>query len=381
MRFIHVSDLHIGKRVNEFSMTEDQRHVLLQIVKAVKDRRADAVFIAGDVYDKTVPSAEAVEVFDDFIFSLSQTGAAVFIISGNHDSPERLAFLNRLVNKSGVYISPVYNGRCEPIELNDEFGKVNVYLLPFIKPSAVKRFFGEDIKTYTQAVAECVSEMNIDLSERNVILSHQFVTGAERTESEELSVGGLDNVDASVYYPFDYVALGHVHRPQKIEREYIRYSGTPLKYSFSEANDNKTMVFGELKKKGDLTLEFIPFSPVHDMSEIKGSYEQLVSRKFYEDQPFKDDYLHITLTDENDVLNAASNLRVIYKNMMKLDYDNARSRSVLSVDGLAKIEEKSPIDMFSELFRIQNGSELTDEQRELLLELIEDIWGNEDAAD
>ena len=238
MRFIHLSDLHIGKRVNEFPMLEDQEFILTKILNIIDEQKPDGVIIAGDVYDKSVPSAEAVELFDDFLVRLSKRDMKVFVISGNHDSAERIAFGGRLMDKSGIYMSPVYNGKIEPVALSDEFGDVNIYMLPFVKPSNVRRFFPEsEITSYTDAVKVAIDSMNIDTAKRNILITHQFVTGATRTESEDVSVGGTDNVDVSVFDSFDYVALGHIHRSQKCGSEYIRYSGTPLKYSFSEAND------------------------------------------------------------------------------------------------------------------------------------------------
>ncbi|MBQ2159762.1 MAG: exonuclease SbcCD subunit D, partial [Oscillospiraceae bacterium] len=215
MKLIHLSDLHLGKRVNEFSMTEDQEYILKRILNVIDAESPDGVLIAGDVYDKSVPSAEAVALFDEFLVRLAARGLKVFVISGNHDSPERIAFGSRIMEKGGVYLSPVYNGKVEPIRLEDDFGEVDLYLLPFVKPAHVRRY-REDagIQTYTDAVRCAVEDMQIDPSKRNVLVTHQFVTGASRSDSEERSVGGSDNVDAEVFGAFDYVALGHIHSPQ-----------------------------------------------------------------------------------------------------------------------------------------------------------------------
>ena len=277
MKFIHISDLHLGKRVNEFSMLEDQEFILTKIINIIDEQRPDGIFIAGDVYDKSVPSAEAVELFDDFLFRLSTRNLKVFVISGNHDSAERIAFGGRLMDKSGIYMSPVYNGEVKPITLTDAFGEIKVYMLPFIKPSNVKRFFPEkEINSYNDAVKTVVDAMDKDESKRNILITHQFVTGAVRTESEDISVGGTDNVDASVFGGFDYVALGHIHRSQKCGGgEYIRYSGTPLKYSFSEANDKKSVTIVELNSKGDISLDFIELTPMRDMVEIRAATKSL----------------------------------------------------------------------------------------------------------
>lgn len=375
MKIIHLSDLHLGKRVNEFSMLEDQQFILTKIINIIDEQKPDGVIIAGDVYDKSVPSAEAVELFDDFLVRLSKRDLKVFVISGNHDSAERIAFGGRLMNKSGIYMSPVYNGKVEPITINDEWGEINVYMLPFVKPTNVRRYYPEsEIVTYTDAVKTAVDGMNIDASKRNILVTHQFVTGALRTESEDISVGGTDNVDASVFADFDYVALGHIHRSQSCTSNFIRYSGTPLKYSFSEVGDNKSVTVVTIKAKGDIALDFIPLAPKRDMVEIKGSYEELTLKSFWENTTYNEDYMHITLTDEEDVPDALARLRVIYKNIMKLDYDNKRTRTINQINGAENVKEKSPFEHFSEFYELQNGQPLSNEQSELVKSIIEQIW-------
>ncbi len=375
MKIIHLSDLHLGKRVNEFSMLEDQQFILTKIINIIDEQKPDGVIIAGDVYDKSVPSAEAVELFDDFLVRLSKRDLKVFVISGNHDSAERIAFGGRLMNKSGIYMSPVYNGKVEPIAINDEWGEINVYMLPFVKPTNVRRYYPEsEIVTYTDAVKTAVDGMNIDASKRNILVTHQFVTGALRTESEDISVGGTDNVDASVFADFDYVALGHIHRSQSCTSNFIRYSGTPLKYSFSEAGDNKSVTVVTIKAKGDITLDFIPLTPKRDMVEIKGSYEELTLKSFWKNTTYNEDYMHITLTDEEDVPDALARLRVIYKNIMRLDYDNKRTRTINQINGAENVKEKSPFEHFSEFYELQNGQPLSNEQSELIKSIIEQIW-------
>lgn len=373
MKFMHISDLHLGKRVNEFSMLEDQEYILTKIINIIDEAEVQGVLIAGDVYDKTVPSAEAVELFDSFLVRLSKRGLRVFVISGNHDSAERIAFGGRLMDKSGIYMSPVYNGSVEPIKLTDEYGDINIYMLPFIKPSGVKRFFPDsEIVSYTDALKTAVDSMEIDTEKRNILITHQFVTGADRTESEDIAVGGTDNVDASVFCAFDYVALGHIHRAQRCAgSEYIRYSGTPLKYSFSEAGDKKTVTIIEMKEKGSISLDFIPLSPKRDMAEIKGTYEQLTLKSFWENTSYNEDYMHITLTDEEDIPDALTKLRVIYKNIMKLDYDNKRTRTMNSIGGAENVREKTPFEHFSEFYELQNGQPLSEEQALFIAELIE----------
>ena len=375
MKFLHISDLHLGKRVNEFPLIEDQAFILTKIINIIDEQRPDGVIIAGDVYDKSVPSAEAVELFDSFLVRLSKLKVKVFVISGNHDSAERISFGGRLMDKSGIYMSPVYNGRIEPVTLTDKFGELNIYMLPFIKPSNVRRFFPErDISSYTDAIKTAVCSMNIDKSKRNILITHQFVTGAIRTESEDISVGGTDNVDASVFAEFDYVALGHIHKSQKCGSEFIRYSGTPLKYSFSEAKDVKSVTLLDIEEKGNIKIEFIPLTPKRDMVEIKGSYEELTLKSFWENTTYTDDYMHITLTDEEDIPDVIAKLRVIYKNIMKLDYDNKRTRTVNEINGAENIKEKSPLEHFSEFYELQNGQPLSDEQTTFITHIIEQIW-------
>ena len=290
MKILHLSDLHLGKRVNEFSMIEDQEYILTKIIHIIDEQAPEVILIAGDVYDKAVPSAEAVELFDNFLVRLSKRNLKVFVISGNHDSAERIAFGGRLMDKSGIYMSPVYNGIIEPITLTDEFGNVKFYMLPFVKPSNVRRFCpDQEVTTYTEAVKAAIENMKIDSSERNILITHQFVTGAMRTESEDISVGGTDSVDASVFEGFDYVALGHIHRAQKCGSEYVRYSGTPLKYSFSEANDVKSVTMIDMKEKGNIELSFMPLTPKRDLVEIKGSYNELTLKSFYEETSYGED--------------------------------------------------------------------------------------------
>ncbi|MBR4880516.1 MAG: exonuclease SbcCD subunit D [Clostridia bacterium] len=377
MKLIHLSDLHIGKRVNEYSMLEDQEYILTKIINIIDDEKPDGVIIAGDVYDKSVPSAEAVSLFDDFLVRLSKRELSVFIISGNHDSPERIAFGGRLMERSGIYLSPVYNGSISPITLEDGYGRVNIWMLPFVKPVHVRKYNEEaEINSYTDAVNTVISGLDINTAERNIMITHQFVTGAERSESEELSVGGSDNVSASVFEPFDYTALGHLHRPQNCG-DRIRYSGTPLKYSFSEAKDNKSVTVVELYEKGRVEVRTVDLIPMRDMVELKGRYDELVLRDFYIDTTYQEDYTHITLTDEDDIPDAIGKLRVVYHNLMKLDYDNKRTKSINTVEGATGVEEKTPFDHFSELYELQNNQPMTDEQSHFLGELIEKIWEGE----
>lgn len=375
MKFIHLSDLHIGKRVNEYSMLEDQEYILKKIINIIDREKVDSVLIAGDVYDKSVPSAEAVELFDEFLVSLSKRGLKVFVISGNHDSPERIAFGGRIMKDSGIYMSPVYAGVIKPVQLEDEYGKVNIWMLPFIKPAHVRKYNEDaEILSYTDAVRIAIDGIKIDKNERNVMITHQFVTGAERTESEEISVGGTDNVDVSVFEAFDYTALGHIHRPQNCKSERVRYSGTPLKYSFSEAKDNKSVTVVEIKEKGNMKVETIPLVPMRDMVEIKGCYDAIMLREFYEGTSYCEDYVHMTLTDEEDIPDAIGKLRTVYKNLMKLDYDNTRTRHTNTIECAGDVEKKSPYELFAEFYERQNNQPMDDEQSEFIKKIIEDVW-------
>lgn len=434
MKFIHLADLHIGKRVNAFPMLEDQRYILKQILTILREEQPDGgVILAGDIYDKAIPSAEAVELFDEFLTELAALRLRVFVIAGNHDSPERIAFGNRLMDRSGIYLSPVYDGHVKCITCPDTAAAatppVDIYLLPFLKPANVRRFYPEEtIESYTDAMRVAIAHMDIDPTHRNLLVTHQFVTGASRSDSEDISVGGTDNVDASVFAPFDYVALGHLHGPQQVRFQpapeedaadqeatpeavdtignaaadseassadrsensasaverastgpVIRYAGTPLKYSFSEAHHHKSVTvveIGEKKANGvvDVCIGTRELKPLHDMREIRGSYEELTLRANYEGTA-TDDYIHATLTDEIEVPDAARHLQVIYPNLMKLDYDNARTRGQGSERlELEQLEEKSPLDLFSELFEKQNHKEMTEEQARYVQAQMEKIW-------
>ena len=355
-------------------MLEDQEYILKKIIRIIDDEAPDGVMIAGDIYDKSVPSAEAVQLFDDFLVQLANRKLEVFVISGNHDSPERIAFGSRLMDASGIHMSPVYNGDVVPFSLQDEYGVVNVYMLPFVKPAHVRRFSEEEIATYTDAVNYAVSRMNINPANRNVLITHQFVTGASRSESEEISVGGTDNVDACVFAPFDYVALGHIHSPQNCGSETIRYCGTPLKYSFSEAGDQKSVTVVELCEKGNVTYKTVELIPQHDLVELKGTYDELMLKSFYENTTWQEDYIHITLTDEEDILDVIGKLRVVYHRLMKLDYDNKRTRASMEINATADVESKSPLELFSDFYQLQNNQAMSPEQFDYMRELMEKTW-------
>lgn len=372
VKLIHLSDLHLGKRVNEFPMIGDQAYILNRILEIVDEEKPDAVVIAGDVYDKTVPSAEAVALLDDFLVRLADRPLAVLLISGNHDSPERLSFANRLMEQRQVYISPVYSGEIMPITLEDSHGSVNFWLLPFLKPVHLRRFFPEEgVESYTDAVACAIRHMPVDSTQRNVLVTHQFVTGAERCDSEEVNVGGSDNVDAAVFAPFDYVALGHIHGPQNVGGENVRYCGTPLKYSFSEVRHQKSVTVVEIGEDGALAVHTVPLTPKRDMLELRGSFTQMTSPEFYR-QVDRDAYVRIILTDENDIYDAVGSLRAIYPNLMRLDYDNLRTRTG-GLDLDEADDRRDPLELFADFYQQQNHQPLSEEQRNYMAELIETI--------
>ena len=374
MKFVHLSDLHIGKRVNEFSMLNDQKYILDEIIRIIKSEEVDSVVIAGDVYDKPVPSAEAVQLFDLFLTKLADLDLSVFIISGNHDSAERLAFGKELMRSRKVYVSSVFDGKIEPVILMDDYGETAFYLVPFLKPAYVRHVDPDaKIETYHQAFQYVTDHLKIDGSRRNVIAAHQFVTGASRCDSEEVSVGGMDNIDASLFEKFDYAALGHIHGPQSITKDTIRYCGTPLKYSFSESRHEKSVTIVELKEKGNIIIRTVPLIPEKDMREIKGTYDQITELSFYRNTD-TEDYLHITLTDEEDIPDVLTKLRVIYPNIMKLDYDNTRTKKNQEMQEIENIEKRSPIELFGEFYKQQNNKELNEEQTKILNGLIEKIW-------
>ena len=373
MKLIHLSDLHLGKRLFEFSLLEDQKYLLTEILELVKAEAPKAVIIAGDIYDKAVPSAEAVALLDDFLSRLSKLCAHIFIISGNHDAPERIAFGANLMEKSGVHLSPVYGGSLSPVTLSDEYGEADFYMLPFVKPANVRRFFPEEeIGSYTDAVRAALRGYPAP-HRRSVLITHQFVTGGVRSDSEEVSVGGSDNVDVSVFGGFDYVALGHLHSAQSISRETVRYCGTPLKYSFSEARQQKGATVVTLGEAGSVSIRAVPLTPLRELRELRGSYAELTLRENYINTALSD-YLHITLTDEEDIPDAALKLRSIYPNLMKLSYDNRRTRALGRVDMAEASEQSSPLELFAKLYEKQNGAPMSDAQAKLCSALIAEVW-------
>ena len=372
MKLFHLSDLHIGKRVNEFSMIEDQKYILTQILYAADQEKPDGILISGDVYDRTIPTAEAVQVFDAFLTRLSEQKIPAFIISGNHDSAERLAFGSSLMGKSGIYFSKVYDRTVEKIPMQDAYGTVWIYLLPFLRPATIRHALperAEEVQSAADAVRIALEQTKIDEKERNVLLAHQFVTGAKRCDAEELQVGDVDQIPAELFASFEYVALGHIHSPQKVGRETVRYCGAPLKYSFSEAGQEKSITVVELKEKGSVDLRTIPLKPLHDLRKIRGTYLEVTAKSFYENRDCED-YLQVTLTDEEDVPDGMAKLRTIYPNLMRLEYDNKRTRSNAEVRAAERVEEKSELELFQEFYELQNNQSMTEVQEQFVEELL-----------
>lgn len=372
MKFLHLSDLHIGKFVHGYSMLEDQEYILREILSVVDCKKPDAVLISGDIYDRSIPPTAAVRLFDDFLAGLVHREVAVYIISGNHDSAERLAFGHRFMQQSKVFISPVYNGKPACYRQFDTYGVVNFYLLPFVKPATVRNLHHEAvIESWTDSVRVAIENMNVNTDTRNVLLAHQFVTGAFTCESEELSIGGSDNVDASVFADFDYVALGHLHGPQRVGTEHIYYSGSPLKYSFSEVKHKKSVLFVKLGAKGEVTVEHIPLKPMRDLEVIKGNFVDLTATDFLNAKN-PDYYYQIILTDEEEVPDVMNRLRIHYNNIMLLTYDNTRTRTQNKINMDFDVDELSPIELFNRLYTEQNGQELSQEQVLYLQKILEE---------
>lgn len=380
MKFLHLADLHLGKILQEQSLIEDQEYMLNQIIEIIEKENIDAVLISGDVYDRSVPPAEAVNLLDSFLRTLiKEIKIKVFIIAGNHDSKDRLAFGSKIFEDEGLYIESKYNGNLRKVEVQDEYGKLNIYMLPFVKPIEVKQFFKEDLENnYNTAINKIIAKEKIDVEERNIILVHQFVTAGmvepERTESEVLSLGGIENVDVSNFNDFDYVAIGHVHRPQKIGRETARYAGTMLKYSFSEINHNKTIPIIELKDKGDININLVQLNPLRDMREIKGPIEELIKQENYECGN-TNDYIKAVITNEEPVYDAIGQIRRIYPNTLKLEIRNSKTISNVEEQNinLENVKKKTELELFADFYKAQNNADLDEKRTEIIKNIISEV--------
>lgn len=377
MKILHLADLHIGKIIFEQSLLEDQEYMLNKIIEKIKEENIDAILIAGDVYDRSIPQAEAINLLDRFLnILIKELKKKVFIIAGNHDSKERLGFGNKIFENEGLFISSKYEGKIKKVKLQDEYGKLNIYMLPFIKPIEVKKYFDDESLSYNETIKKIIEKENINEAERNIILTHQFVTAigeeVERTESEVLTLGGTDNVDISNYNKFDYVAIGHVHRPQRIGRDTARYAGTMLKYSFSEVNHKKTMPIIDFKEKGNIDIKLVELKPLRDMREIKGPIEKLLEN--YEEEN-ANDYIRAIITNEEPVYDAIGQLRRIYPNVLKLEVQNSKilSNIEFKTENLQKVKSKSEVELFNEFYKFQNNIELNVEQKNLIQEVVKEI--------
>ncbi len=380
MKFLHLADLHLGKILQEQSLIEDQEYMLNQIIEIIEKENIDAVLISGDVYDRSVPPAEAVNLLDCFLKTLiKELKIKVFMIAGNHDSKDRLAFGSKIFEDEGLYIESKYNGDLRKVELQDEYGKLNIYMLPFVKTIEVKQFFEDDLENnYNTAINKIISKEKINVKERNIILVHQFVTAGMvepvRTESEVLSLGGIENVDVSNFNDFDYVAIGHVHRPQKIGRDTARYAGTILKYSFSEINHNKTIPIIELKDKGDININLVQLNPLRDMREIKGPIEELIKQENYECGN-TNDYIKAVITNEEPVYDAIGQIRRIYPNTLKLEIRNSKTISNVEEQNinLENVKKKTELELFADFYKAQNNADLDEKRTEIIKNIISEV--------
>ncbi|MCR4587451.1 MAG: exonuclease SbcCD subunit D [Lachnospiraceae bacterium] len=377
MRFLHIADLHLGKQLAGYSLLEDQDYILKEILQIAGREKAEGVLIAGDVYDKAVPPADAVALLDRFLTDLIDKGLKVFLISGNHDNAQRVSFGSNVMKKAEVYISPVFSGLPEKITLEDGHGELNIYLMPYIRPAVVKACYEtEEVHGYEDAFAMVLDHMReegvLKKEERNVLIAHQFITGASISESEEFTAGGMENISAELLEDFDYVALGHIHRAQRVGRDTVRYSGTPLKYSFAEADHKKSVTIVDVKEKGEVEIKEVPLVPMRDLKILRGTYNEVTDRSFYQDLK-QDDYYRIVLTDEEEILQAVAKLRTIYPNLMQVDYENTRTRHNAAIESREDLRKKEPMDFMQELFALQNNQEMTDEQIAYARNVLEDV--------
>lgn len=370
MKFLHISDLHLGIKLMEFDLIEDQRFILDEIVNIAIDNKVDAILIAGDVYDSTWPRIEAISLLDDFLTKISKNNIMIFMISGNHDQVERLSFGSKILKNSNVFISEKYSKNQMPIIVNDEFGSINIYMLPFIKPINIKTEF--DIETnisYDDAVKTAIDNFNVNYDERNIILSHQFIAGSQVSDSENFSVGGTDQVSSKNYDNFDYVALGHLHNPQLVsKKEYIRYSGSPIKLSFSEAKVNKVALIIDFKEKGNVSIDSVELKPLRDMAILKGKYQDIIEDN-EKIEKYKNTYLKVTLTDEKDEPYVKDKLSYRYKYILQVTYER-NNIDYLSNNTAEEISKKSDIDLIKDFFQKQMGREMDKKQIEYIEEAL-----------
>ena len=379
MKLFHLSDLHLGKRVYAFSMLRDQQYVLKQVCALAEKHQPDGILLSGDLYDKPIPPVEAVQLLDEFLTKMQQMGIAVYSISGNHDSAGRVDFGSRILQQQNLHICGAFDGKLYHVSKEDAFGEIHFYLLPFLKPATVSAFReGGESLTYAEAVKWALETMDIDTTKRNVLLAHQFVTWkgtAEESDSETKTLGGVDEMDASLFFDFDYVALGHLHSPQRIGRDTIRYGGSPLKYSFSELRQKKGVTLVEIQEKGNITTEFLPLEPLHPLREIKGTLADLLEAA--EEAGGSEDYVRAILTDEGAVYDPVGRLRVYYPNLMTLEMAQRGERQEdfsLQLDQ----EQLSGPALFAGFFEKQNDREMSEAQKSLVEKIWQDLGGVEE---
>ena len=369
MRFLHLADLHLGKQLNDVPLLPDQEFILQQILCIAEKEQVDAVLIAGDVYQRSSPQAEAMALFDRFVSELAAKGRKVFIISGNHDSAQRISYFSSLLKSSGVYVTEAFDGTLQHVTVQDRDGELVIWMLPFLRPSQVKRFLpGEKMNTYQDAVEAVLRQTPINLKKRNILLCHQFITGSETSDSEDRTVGGLDHIDAAVFDDFDYVALGHIHKPQRVRRETLRYAGSPLKYSFSETRHQKSVVIADLQEKGEVSVRTVPLVPLRDLRLMEGNLDELMRRDYSED------YLWITIHDELPPPDARVTLSTNYPNMMKFSVVNSRTKMDVDVLAAQSMENKTVLELFSDFYRLQNNDQdLSDAHRKVMTRVLKEM--------
>ena len=375
MILAHISDLHLGKSLHNYSLIEDQDYILEEIAGILVEKKVDVLIIAGDVYDKNVAPEAGLKVLRKFLNRLVEAKIKVLIISGNHDSAERLTFGAEFMTEKGIYFSKVYDGQIEPVVFTDEHGPVNFYLLPFVKPSTVQHYFEEEkIESWNDALRCAVEHMQVNYSERNVIVAHQNIMNAERCDSEETIIGGQDAVSDEIFKDFDYTALGHIHRQQKIGKYNVMFCGTPLKYSTSEFEHKKVMPLITLGEKGKVDIELLPLVPKRDLRKITGTLDEIMTAA--NTDPYNhEDFIDIVLTDENEVMDAISTLRTVYPNVLKISYDNMASRAAENVERLGAVDKKNPFEIFEAFFNSRRGRDMDEDEKEYVHSLIEKIWG------
>lgn len=379
MKLLHLADLHIGKVINEFSMLEDQKYILHQAAELAAEEKTDGVILAGDIYDRSVPTAEAVSVLNKFLEKLADLGQKIFVISGNHDSPERIGFAGSILARGGLYMEGSFLPELKKVELTDAFGPVNIYFLPFARAGAMQKVLGLEAGTdLTACIRRVIENTKINPAERNVLITHHFVTGngaePEVSDSEyPVSVGGTENVDASVFDGFDYVALGHIHKPQSIGRKEVCYAGSPLKYSFSECGREKSAVLVTLgEKERGVTMERRVLKPLHDMRKVKGELAELLKEEVVS-LADRSDYLFVTLTDEKELFEPMEQLRTRYPNVMQLELEKNIRHEGAAVSLKEQLREKSLLEIYRDFYEAVTDRPLDESREAVVAALLKEI--------